>query len=110
MTPAKRSPPATKRDVTVAAQHLRIELRADMATMGNELRGEMATMRKELRDEIGQFKTEIVQGLQRSTDKAREDFGREVQMYNEQLFHDFKGAFSDRTELLKDKTDNHEHR
>ncbi len=62
------------------------------------IRREMATkkdilaLKEELKEEMNGMKNEIFDG---------------IRVLNENLLHDFKGAFKDRTEVLKDTANNH---
>ena len=50
----------------------------------------------------------LIQEIRAENQNMKEDFQNKMMFLNENLVHDFRGAFSDRTEWLKDKAHAHE--
>jgi len=110
---SKKNSSATKGQLLA----VRGELKSDVKRLGQDLRQEMKTMGQDLRQEMKTMGQDLRQEMQSMEKGIRKDMvtmeGRiltGVQVINEQLIYDFRGAHKDEIELLKDKDTQHDQR
>jgi hypothetical protein len=116
----KRATLATRHDIAQwrkATQQDMAELRKatqqDTAELRKVTQQDMAELRKvtqqdtaELRKDVSEMRKEMA--TKRDLENFKQEIFEGVRVINENLLHDFRGAFSDRTEWLKDKVQVHD--